>query len=163
DPYTDVRGVFSWSYHALTPDAARLFRLLGLHPGPDLAAPAAASLAGIPASTVRPLLAELTRASLLAEHPPRRSPFHDLLGAYAPALTPSIAPDEHPRAATPRMLDHSLHPAHAAERLLHPARDPIILTPPQPGVTPEHPADHEQAVAWFTAERPVLLAAVDHA
>src|SRR5262249_36301247 len=40
DPTTDVRAVFSWSYHALTPQAARLFRLLGLHPGPDITAPA---------------------------------------------------------------------------------------------------------------------------
>jgi hypothetical protein len=43
DSTTDVRTVFSWSYHALTPDTARLFRLLGLHSGPDLTAPAAAS------------------------------------------------------------------------------------------------------------------------
>src|SRR5262249_58704882 len=83
DPYTDVRAVFSWSYHALTPAAARLFRLLGLHPGPDLAAPAAASLAGIPATAVRPLLAERTRASLLVEHPPRPYTFHDLLPPHA--------------------------------------------------------------------------------
>jgi NB-ARC domain len=45
DPHTDVRAVFSWSYDALTPDAARLFRLLGLHPGPDITAAATASLA----------------------------------------------------------------------------------------------------------------------
>src|SRR5581483_5663617 len=62
DPTTNVRAVFSWSYHALTPDTARLFRLLGLHPGPDVSAPAAASLAALRISEVRPLLAELTRA-----------------------------------------------------------------------------------------------------
>src|SRR5262249_13839188 len=65
--------------------------------------------------------------------------------------------------ATHRMLDHYLHTAHTSDRLLNPARDPITLTPPQPGVTPQHPTDHQQALAWFTAERPVLLAAVDHA
>jgi tetratricopeptide (TPR) repeat protein len=163
DPYTDVRAVFSWSYHALSPDAARLFRLLGLHPGPDLAVPAAASLARLPASGVRPLLAELTRASLLAEHVPGRYTFHDLLRAYATDLTHSIDPDQPRRAATHRMLDHYLHTAYTADRLLDPARDPITLTPPQPGVTPEHPADYQQALAWFTAEHAVLLAAVDHA
>jgi Mrp family chromosome partitioning ATPase len=61
DPTTDVQAVFSWSYQALTPAAARLFRLLGLHPGPDLSAAAATSLAGLPANTVRPVLAELTQ------------------------------------------------------------------------------------------------------
>ena len=43
-PTTDLRAVFSWSYQTLTPEAARLFRLLGLHPGPDTSTPAAASL-----------------------------------------------------------------------------------------------------------------------
>src|SRR5262249_26288605 len=33
DPDTDLRAVFSWSYHALTPAAARVFRQLSLHPG----------------------------------------------------------------------------------------------------------------------------------
>jgi hypothetical protein len=56
DPGSDVQAVFSWSYRALTPEAARLFRLLGLHSGPDLAASGAASLAALPPSDVRPLL-----------------------------------------------------------------------------------------------------------
>jgi hypothetical protein len=164
DPYTDVRAVFSWSYHALTPDAARLFRLLGLHSGPDISPAAAASLAGLPATAVRPLLAELTRASLLVEHTPGRYTFHDLLRAYATDLARSIDPDQQRRAATHRMLDHYLHTAYTADRLLYPPRDPIPLIPPQPGVTPEHPTDHQQALDWFTVERPtLLLAAVNHA
>ena len=36
DPATDVRAVLSWSYDQLSPSAARMFRLLGLHPGPDI-------------------------------------------------------------------------------------------------------------------------------
>ena len=35
DPRTAVRAVFSWSYRHLDAAAARAFRLLGLHPGPD--------------------------------------------------------------------------------------------------------------------------------
>jgi NB-ARC domain len=70
DLATDVRSVFSWSYHALSAGAARLFRLLGLHPGPDIPVAAAASLAGIPPGPARTLLAELTRVHLLAEHVP---------------------------------------------------------------------------------------------
>ena len=42
DEATDIRAVFSWSYRALSPDTARMFRLLGLHPGPDMTAAAAA-------------------------------------------------------------------------------------------------------------------------
>ena len=72
DPGTDVRSVFSWSYQQLSGPAARLFRLLGVHPGPDLSLSAAASLAGIPAAEVRPRLAELVRAHLVTEPVPGR-------------------------------------------------------------------------------------------
>src|SRR5207344_762677 len=67
DVATDIRAVFSWSYRALSPDTARMFRLLGLHPGPDMTAAAAASLAGIAADRAGALLAELTRGHLLSE------------------------------------------------------------------------------------------------
>jgi hypothetical protein len=47
DPGSSVRAVFSWSTRQLTPGAARMFRLLGLHPGPDITVPAAASLSAL--------------------------------------------------------------------------------------------------------------------
>jgi hypothetical protein len=90
DPATDVRAVFSWSYQALAAPAARLFRLLGLHPGPDTCAPAAASLAGQPLPDVRRTLAELARANLITEYAPGRYGFHDLLRTHAADLTHGI-------------------------------------------------------------------------
>jgi tetratricopeptide (TPR) repeat protein len=165
DPAMDVQAVFSWSYQTLTPDAARLFRLLGLHPGPDLSAVAAASLAGHPVSIVRPVLAELTRASLLFEHTTGRYSFHDLLRAYATDLAHRIDTNSQRHIATRRILDHYLHTAYNADRLLHPHREPIprALASPVHGVTPERPADHGQALTWLAAEHPVLLAAVRQA
>src|SRR5262249_53843859 len=163
EPAMDVQAVFSWSYQALTPDAAPLFRLLRLHPGPDTAGAAAASLAGHPLSAVRPVLAELTGASLLVEHVPGRYDFHDLLRTYATDRAQSLDTDQQRHTTTVRILDHYLHTAHTADRLLDPAPDPITLTPPAPDVTPQHPADHQQALDWFTLEHPVLLAAVDQA
>jgi tetratricopeptide (TPR) repeat protein/transcriptional regulator with XRE-family HTH domain len=160
---TDVRAVISWSYHALTPEAARLFRLLGLHPGPDISGAAAASLTGLPPPRVRPLLAELTRANLLVERTAGRYSLHDLLRAYAAQLTHCADSDEQRHTATHRILDHYLHTAYTADRLLAPARDSIHLTPQSPGVSPEAHADHEQALDWFTTERPVLLAMIDQA
>jgi tetratricopeptide (TPR) repeat protein len=163
DPHTDVRAVFSWSYQALAPAAARLFRLLGLHPGPDISAPAAASLAGITPEAVRPLLAELTRASMLVEPSVGWYTCHDLLRGYATHLADTTDTDEQRHTATGRVLDHYLHTAHPADRLLHPAVDPVPLAPPRAGVTPEQLSDHAQALGWLTAHRPVLLAAVAHA
>jgi DNA-binding SARP family transcriptional activator len=155
-----VRGVFSWSYATLTPAAARLFRLLGLHPGPDLTAPAAASLTGQPPARVPGLLAELARTGLIGEPVPGRYGFHDLLRAYATHLTHTVDTSQEREAATLRLLDHYTHTAHTAARQLRPARDPIPvpLTPPSPGTTPEPLPDQQTALAWLTAERPVLLA-----
>jgi DNA-binding SARP family transcriptional activator/tetratricopeptide (TPR) repeat protein len=165
DAATQVRAVLSWSYQALTPAAARLFRLLGLHAGPDVSAAAAASLASHPPPQTRPLLTELVRANIISEHVPGRYAFHDLLRAYAADLTEAIDTPEQRRAAAGRLLDHYTHTAHTAARLLHPRRDPIPLplTPPVAGVSPEHPADHQQAMAWLTAERSVLLATLAQA
>ena len=163
DPHTDVRMVFSWSYQALTPAAARLFRLLGLHPGPDITAPAAASLAGITPDAVRSVLAELTRANLLAELTTDRYTSHDLLRGYASHLADTIDTAEQRHTATGRVLDHYLHTAYPADRLLYPTRDPVPLAPPRAGITPEQLSDPAQALDWFLAQRPVLLAAVAHA
>src|SRR5215467_15823592 len=83
DPGSSVRAVFSWSTRQLSGEAARMFALLGLHPGPDISIPAAASLAAIAQAAARRLLRELARAHLIAEHAPGRYAFHDLLRAYA--------------------------------------------------------------------------------
>jgi tetratricopeptide (TPR) repeat protein len=163
DPATDVQAVFSWSYHALRPAAARLFRLLGLHHGPDICAPAVASLAGQTAAEVRPLLMELTRASLLTEHQPGRYAMHDLLGTYARQLAHLQDSPARRHASVKRVLDHYLHTGHLAARLLDPLRDPITLIPPQHRVRPQAPNDRAAALDWFAAEHHVLVAAVRQA
>ena len=158
DASTDVRSVFSWSYRALSPTAARLFRLLGRHPVPEFSTAAAASLLGIAPARVGPVLTELTRTHLVSEYTRGRYQMHDLLHEYAFHLA---LDDEEADTATRRMLDHYLHTARAADRLLDPARDPDPLDPPPAEVTVEPPADHAAALRWFTAEHRVLLAAVD--
>jgi tetratricopeptide (TPR) repeat protein len=190
DPATDVRAVFSWSYRALRPPAARLFRLLSVHPGAAISAPAAAGLAGVPAGQVRPMLAELARAHLIAQQAPGRYAQHELLRAYAAECCRAADSDAERRAALCRLLDHYLHGALAADRLLNPHRAPIAAPLPggaraepvfggaeHPQRPPggaraepfsggaEHPqrlppADPEQALAWFGAERAALVSAV---
>ncbi|WP_416967916.1 ATP-binding protein [Streptomyces sp. 4F14] len=160
DPVTDIRGVFSWSYRRVSPEAARLFRLFGLHPGPDLTVPAAASLAGTDRDTARALLAELTRAHLLDQPAPGRRGAHDLLRAYAAELTRGHDPDPDRRAALRRLLDHHLHSAAAASEALSWYRDPVALPVPDPAVTPETPTGYDQALGWFATELPNLTAAV---
>jgi tetratricopeptide (TPR) repeat protein len=162
DTKADVRAVLSWSYHSLSPPAARMFRLLGVHPGPDITAGAAASLAATGLDEARQTLGELACAYLLAEHSPGRYALHDLLRAYAAEQAASEDPAQQ-RTALHRALDHYLHTAHGAAALLTRARRSIVLASPQPGVTPERPSSHEEAVAWFDRDREALLAAAARA
>jgi tetratricopeptide (TPR) repeat protein len=163
DASTDMRAVFSWSHQRLSQPAAQLFRLLGLHPGPDVSSGAAASLCGTTPEQVRPMLAELDRAHLVEEHSPGRFTSHDLLRAYGTELVERHNSQAERHAALHRMLDYYLSTAYSADRLLDPHREPIDVARPHDGVTPERPADRGQALAWFTAERPVLLTVVGQA
>ncbi|MEU7870082.1 BTAD domain-containing putative transcriptional regulator [Dactylosporangium sp. NPDC049140] len=157
---TDVRAVFSWSYRTLGEPAARLFRLLGLHPGPDVSLDAAVSLAARPPREVRRTLADLARAHLVTPGGPGRWAMHDLLRVYSTELARAHEPDEERRAAVVRLLDHYLATAHAAAVGFRPHRRPIDPPRPAAGVVARTFADREAAAAWFAAERQMLLAAV---
>ena len=152
--------MFSWSYARLSPAGARLFRLLGVHAGPDISVFAAASLAGIPLRSARPVLAELVRANLIGEHSPGRYAVHDLLHAYAAERSDS---DPEAQAALTRVLDHYLRTGHAAAVLLYPDRHPVTLPPCDPDAAPERLTDDAAALRWFATEHRVLLAAIDGA
>lgn len=161
DQFTDPRAVFSWSYVRLSPAAARLFRLLALHPGPDISTRAAASLAGLLPGKVRPVLAELTQANLITEHAPGRYGCHDLLRAYSAELAEV---DEHAAdrdRAVRRMLGHYSYTAYHADGFLDPRREvPPALTELPSGVEPERVFDRPEALGWFDAEHRVLLTAL---
>ncbi len=167
---TDLRAVFSWSVDKLSAPAARAFRLLSLHPGPDISAPAAASLIAATLPQTRAALAELVRASLLTEDAVGRFGYHDLLRAYAAELSAATDSAADRDAALRRIADHYLRTAHAAVARLFPGRSRLRLPPQQPGVTAETfgtaPASHrgadpdsgsyDEALAWFGAEQRVL-------
>jgi hypothetical protein len=159
EPASSARTVFSWSYRNLSQPAAQMFRLLGLHPGPDITVAAAASLAGLPADQANRCLAELTATHLVAEPVPGRFSFHDLLRAYAGEQAYACDSSSARNAALGRMLDHYLHTAQAVATLLCPGRDLLTLPPPVAGVQPEQPGTSASALAWFIAERQVISAA----
>ncbi|MEV4639352.1 tetratricopeptide repeat protein [Actinoplanes sp. NPDC049548] len=163
DPATDVRAVFSWSYRTLDPSAARLFRLLALHPGPDAGLAGIAALLGVPADEARGPLTRLVQANLLVEQPAGRYGCHDLLRAYAKELADRHDPVADRRAATRRILDHYLHSALAGDERLYPHRHRFHYRPEPaaPGVVPAELPDVPAALAWFATEERSLRAAVD--
>jgi len=158
DLHTAVRAVFSWSYQHLSAEAARAFRLLGLHPGPDLDPYAAAALTPTSVEQAQHLLDLLARAHLVQPTSPGRYGMHDLLRAYASHL----AADEERRRALTRLFDHYLATAAAAMDTLHPAeqgRRPHIY----PSGTATPPVDDPPAArAWLDAERTTLSVTCAH-
>lgn len=162
DDLATVRTVFSWSYTALPAQAARAFRLLGLHPGPEFSTAAAAALLGSSMPAARRLLDTLTGAHLLDEIGRDRHQFHDLLRTYAAER--AIAEESEPNrdAAITRVLEWYLHCAVNAARVL-PQRHYVEPAASDTRVRPLSFANHDEALEWCEAERTSLVAAITSA
>jgi tetratricopeptide (TPR) repeat protein/transcriptional regulator with XRE-family HTH domain len=163
DPASAVHAAFDLSYQGLDPDARWLFGLLGLVPGPDLTAEAAAALAGLTFEHARRLLGRLAAAHLVDEHLPNRFAFHDLLRDYAADRARRDCGDVDRAAAIGRLLGWYLATTDAARGLLYPAR--VGLEPPagDPRLSPAVFGNEQEALAWLDRERANLLAAIHHA
>ncbi|MFH8597079.1 ATP-binding protein [Streptomyces rimosus] len=155
----NLRAVFSSSYHALSSEAAVLFGLLGLAPGPDISLPAAASLAGLPTARVRALLRELETAHLVSQPTPGRYRLHDLIRLYACDQAHLHQTEDHRDSALRRLVEFYLHTAHAADQLLDPHRESVVLGPPAQGCLPHPLRDKARALAWLDVEHPCVMAA----
>ena len=154
DPATSLSQLLSWSRRQLTPEAATMLALLGVHCGPDITVPAAASLAGVPRAEAGRALAELADASLATEHRPGRYVLHDLVRGYAARLAREDLGEAAIRAATERSLDHYLHTELASAGM------PYTVPPPAPGVLPERLGGEAALQDWAGAEHQVVLQAI---
>jgi DNA-binding SARP family transcriptional activator len=160
DTASDVRAVFSWSYRHVSDVAGHMFRMLGLHPGPDISVSAAAILAGITMRAAERALRELRDAHLVAEPAPGRFGCHDLLRSYAAEQAEGSLAFADRQSAVRRVLDHYVHTARAADRLLSATRDPIAVIDPLPGLRTAELVTAEDAQGWFHDERHVLMSAI---
>jgi DNA-binding SARP family transcriptional activator len=164
DARTAVSSVFSWSYQHLPADAARLFRLMSLHPGRDLDPYAAAALTGTTRDRAAQLLDLLARAHLIQPVGTGggRYGMHDLLRAYASGLTTAHDPPEERREAKTRLFDHYLATAATAMDGLYPAE--THRRPRIPGTSTPAPelGSPDTARAWLDTERPCLVAVAAH-
>jgi tetratricopeptide (TPR) repeat protein len=153
-----VRTVFAWSYRALPPEEARLFRLLGLHPGPDFGAGVAATLAGVSLARARTLLDVLIGAHLIEQHEAGRYHFHDLLRTYAKGQALHEEAPECRDGLLRRILAWYVHTADAAQTWINPHEPRVELDAPEEGVVPLVFSGYDEAVAWYEAERAGLPA-----
>jgi tetratricopeptide (TPR) repeat protein len=159
DTRTAVRAVFSWSCRHLDTDAARAFRLSGLHPGPDLDPYAFAALSEISVSRAARLLQRLNQAHLIQPAGPDRHTCHDLLRGYAAERAAAQDGPAACHAALTRLLDYYLHTAAAAVRTLFPAEHGHWSGIPSAAADTPPLSDPAPARAWLDTERPVLAAA----
>jgi tetratricopeptide (TPR) repeat protein len=158
-----VEVVFDMSYQALSPPAARLYRLLGLHPGPDFDVGLAAAALASPVLDAENLLDELLTANLVEELPANRCRLHDLIRLHSRQQAEATETAEERSAALRRMLDWYLHTATAAGRVVTPHRTDVRRDIEQVPVEPVVFDGHREALDWLDRERVNLFAAANAA
>ncbi|WHT17746.1 BTAD domain-containing putative transcriptional regulator [Crossiella sp. CA-258035] len=159
DPEAAVQQAFGRSYRTLLPEHQRLFRFLGLVPGPDFTAASAAALIGVPERHAASLLEELATANLVQRQEDGRFQLHDLIRLYAEHRCHAEESAESRDAAFQRWFDFYLYGADRATELLYREVSRTRLDDPPPGTGPSGFPDHRAARHWFDLERPNLVAA----
>jgi tetratricopeptide (TPR) repeat protein len=149
-----VRAAFGVSYAQLAEEDARLFRLLGLHPGPDFTASSAAALAGTEDEVAGSALDRLAGAHLVTEDAAGRFGMHDLLRLFARATSQDTDSPADREAAEARLVSYYVDLAGFFESCVDPelrreAEQAGGRLPPM-----------KEALAMFQDERPILLATV---
>jgi tetratricopeptide (TPR) repeat protein/transcriptional regulator with XRE-family HTH domain len=163
EPATSVRAVFSWSCQNLDSAAARVFRLLSLHPGHDVTIPAAASLASVSVEESRDLLRELVRASLLSEHAPGRFVCHDLLRVYASEQACAKSSEQERRSAFLGLSGYYFAAASAAMDVLFPAEKHRRPQSPAPALALPSVPTLDAGRDWLDTERANIVAVIAYA
>ncbi|GAA5131662.1 ATP-binding protein [Pseudonocardia adelaidensis] len=158
-----VTAAIDLSYRQLSAEQQRAYRLLGLHPGADLTAHAAAALLGTSRLQAERLIDQLLDTHLLQEPAPGRFRFHDLVRTHSTARADADEPEPDRRAALTRLFDHYRHSAAVAMDTAYPyerARRPDVPPSGEPAPVPTDPA---AAAAWLDSELPTVLAVVRQA
>ncbi|MQA85661.1 MAG: tetratricopeptide repeat protein [Streptosporangiales bacterium] len=163
DDDISIRAVFDLSSRALPQRAARMYRLLSLHPGADFGSGAAAATAGLDREATERLLGELIAANLLEEVDDDRYRFHDLIRLHARRQADDQESDAERRAAVERIVDWYLQSAAAADLIALPGRwrlnelyDRLREQPP----AFDNPAD---ALDWLEDQLSNLVAVLETA
>ncbi|MEU7580307.1 tetratricopeptide repeat protein [Streptomyces sp. NPDC041068] len=155
----NVRAALDLSYQALQPSAARLYRLLGLHPGPDFASPAASAALGEDAEEA---LDALHTANLLVDTGEDRYRFHDLVRLHATEKAREDESEEERALALRRLADHYLATATRAEEIIDPQHRTMPRDFAHPTVadfgTDTVGTDTDSALDWLERELPNLMA-----
>ncbi|HET9894105.1 MAG TPA: tetratricopeptide repeat protein [Streptosporangiaceae bacterium] len=154
-----IAAAFEVSYRSLAESHRLFFRRLGLHPGAEITAAAAAALGGDSAAEADASLAVLVDHHLL-QCTGRYFHFHDLVRRFAAdcAMREDAAPVR--RRAFGRLLDYYLATADQASRLLYPHSRRVLTRAPRLAVAASDVDTTDRAANWMDLEwRNILHAA----
>ncbi|SDH66310.1 DNA-binding transcriptional activator of the SARP family [Actinokineospora alba] len=154
-----VRTVLASAYSPLSEEPARLFRRLGLHPGPTFSTHLGAAVCGVARSVGGQAIDELSTAHLVTAVAADRYRFHDLTRVFARQCATADEPDD----VGERLLDWYLLVAHQANQLINPARDVVTPSIRYPDAVVPFGDDQRAAIAFLDAERDNFLPVVQHA
>jgi tetratricopeptide (TPR) repeat protein len=157
DDGSAIRTVFSWSYKALPPPDATMFRMLGLHAGARFSTAIAAVLAGTSIPKARRLLEHLANAHLVTRVGRDRYSFHDLLRAYAAELAGAEESAEERRTVVGRAFAWYLHAVDATDRIFAPSRRRVPLDPRRPNLQLPVFTSQTDALSWCEIEHANLV------
>lgn len=160
DPAGTIRSTFTLSYQELEEPSRRMFRLLGLHPGPDIDGPTAAALSGLAEDRAEELLTRLAATHLISRNRHGRWQMHDLLHDFAAEREAGEHTERERRDAVRRLMDWLLHGAARSMNLVDANRHQIPLEQPVPGLALPEPAGYDEALDWLETKRPGLPAVV---
>jgi tetratricopeptide (TPR) repeat protein len=158
-----VAAALSISYRQLTPSRQRLYRLLGLHPGPDFDAYLAAAVASVSLAEAERELEALVDDHLLQEPAPGRYRFHDLLRDQAQAAAREAEPDTARSEAIGRVLDYYLEVTQEADSRIAPGRGWTRRDPAHPPAAAPSLTDQAAALAWCQREYANLMSVISYA
>ncbi|MCE6996355.1 NB-ARC domain-containing protein [Saccharothrix sp. S26] len=154
-----VQAAFDLSYQLLSEPARRLFRRLGLVPGPSFTPTAAAVVAGLDVATATRLLDELAVANLIEPYEQGRYRFHELLRLYAVERGRADDSKDESQESLSALLEWYLHTAASAVVPRYPGMIRIEEAGSPPELTLDFGTDAE-ALDWLHSERPNLVAAI---
>ncbi|MEU5691799.1 tetratricopeptide repeat protein [Actinosynnema sp. NPDC020468] len=155
-----VRTVFDGAYADLPSSAARLYLLLGAHPGPAPAAEAVAALAGVTASRAEQQVDVLASAHLVEVADDGRVRTGGLVAEHAAARGRHDLPPEDRRAALTRVIRHYVRSAAAADLAAMGDRFRLADRDDRVAAAAARFTSPGEAMDWFDAERHNLAGAV---
>jgi tetratricopeptide (TPR) repeat protein len=154
-----VRPALDLSYRSLEPDAARMYRTMGLYPGTRFDSSVAAAAAYVSRSEARRLLGVLTDANLLDDAENGRYRYHDLTRLHAREMAEQTESDIERGIVIRRMLDWFLAAVTSAGQAITPYRLDQPRDIRYPPLDPTRFIDAASALEWLDMELPDVLAA----